>query len=127
MWADHNHTPVTIPCLLLQKAAGFGIKPQQKAWIRGHLRLQHNRWQVRPLRRRRKEPIKAVFTLLEHWRRKGVTARISRQIIKPAQDQIWIAMEQIIEELVARQETGVKVPEAVWWVPVAMGGYSSPS
>ena len=44
MRADHHHTPVTIPGLLLEKAAGFGIKPQQKTRIWGHLRFQHHRW-----------------------------------------------------------------------------------
>ena len=44
MRADHHHAPVPIPGLLLQKAAGFGIKPQQKPRIVCHLRFQHHRW-----------------------------------------------------------------------------------
>ena len=44
MRADHHHAPVTIPGLLLQKAAGFGVNPQQKPRIWGHLSFQHHRW-----------------------------------------------------------------------------------
>ena len=44
MRADHHHAPIPIPGLLLQKAAGFGIEPQQKTRIGGHLRFQHHPW-----------------------------------------------------------------------------------
>jgi hypothetical protein len=58
---------------LLQPATALGIEPPQEARIGRHLRLKDHRRQFRHLRRWQKQPIEAIFPLLEHRCREAVT------------------------------------------------------
>ena len=85
----------------------FGVEVAQKARISGHLRLEDQRRQLRPVRRWQEEPVEAMFALLEDRCREAIAAGISGEVIEELEDAIRSPLEQPVEELVAGQRHGL--------------------